>query len=209
MPEPLTIPGAPAELMAKINARRARIPAGMVMIDSDSEGAKPDDADAEAQKEGFKSDHSKQSVLADLASERAARQDLEKRVNDLQGSAEILENLRKALTPEGEKPDPTKDLAQTVAELQQWKAQREQDDARDVLARRIAEAAGVTDLADLALIKAQADEVAMKALADRLKSGAKPGTPKPDRSVGQGGDSQGGGSVSAGRDLYRDRHKKN
>ena len=64
---------------------------------------------------------------------------------------------------------------------------------RDALAAKIATDAGVTDARDVALIQAQPDEAAMKALATRLAGDPadadrkRRGVPKPDLSAGRSG----------------------
>ena len=65
MPNPFTIPGAPAELMKLINARRASIPAGLMMMAGDQPDA-PSGDDQPGDLGGFKSQQSKDAVLADL-----------------------------------------------------------------------------------------------------------------------------------------------
>ena len=121
-----------------------------------------------------------------LREEREARKALEKQVTALKGSTDVLDALRKALMPEDGKPDPTADLAQQVADLRRERDEAKRQQERTKLATTIAGESGVTDLRDLSLIAAQADEDAMRALAERLK-GATP-TPKPDPSAGQSGD---------------------
>ena len=195
MPNPFTIPGAPAELMARINARRALLaPGAMMMADpppadppaQPASGAQPPAGQAPA--DGFKSEESKQAVLADLHAEREARKQLQQEVAALKGSVGILDDLRKALAPDG-KPDPQVDLAAQVAAMRKQLDDAATEAAQHKLATSVAAEHGVTDVGDVALIAAQASEDAMKALAARLK-GATPGPnmPKPDPSAGRSGD---------------------
>ena len=180
-----TIPGAPAELLERINARRARIPAGLMMM-ADEAGAtpaedapevKPDEGDKPLGPGGEKA----------LREEREARKALEKEVAALKGSTGVLDALRKALNPDGDKPDPDVDLAQQVAELRRERDEAKAEKERAALAQQIAGDVGVADIRDVALIAKQSGEDAMRALAERLK-GATPAVPKPDPSAGKTGD---------------------
>ena len=194
MHNPFIIPGAPAELMARINARRALLAPGAMMMadpppaDPPASGTPPPAADPAAGVDGFKSEESKKSVLADLHAEREARKQLQQEVAALKGSVGILDDLRKALTPDGT-PDPKVDLAAEVAAMRKQLDDAAAQAAQHKLATTVANEHGVTDIGDVALIAAQAGEDAMKALAVRLK-GATPGPirPKPDPSAGHSGD---------------------
>ena len=183
----LTIPGAPAELLERINARRARIPAGLMMM-ADEAGATP----AEAAPEGKPDEGDKPLGPGGekaLREEREARKALEKEVAALKGSTSILDALRKALTPDGDNPDPNVDLAKQVAELRRERDEAKADRERTKLAQDIAGEIGVADVRDVALIAAQQGEAAMRALAERLKGATPtPSVPKPDPSAGKTGD---------------------
>lgn len=125
---------------------------------------------------------SKQAVLADLASERDKRQDLERQVQALQAAqAAQSEALAKAF---GLKPEETSDvsvLASQVAALQKQFADTQRQNA--VLS--VANEHGITGKDDLDLLASVADEAKMRALAGRIKaSDGTPGTPKPDLSQG-------------------------
>lgn len=193
-----TIPGAPAELMARINARRERFLPGMVMVVADlgappATDQPPAKPDPDAAKGGpgtddFKSEESKRAVLADLAAEREARKELQKRIDAMEGPVGLLSTLRQVLAPDGN-PDPQADLAAQVAELRKERDEAVARDARMALATSMAKESGVTDIGDIGLIAAQSGEAAMRALAARLTGGT-PGapTPKPDPSAGHSGE---------------------
>ena len=198
MPYAFTIPGAPADLMARINARRDRFAPGMTMLadpatppPAGDQGETPPDATPPGGPgtDDFKSEESKRSVLADLAAEREARKELQRKIADMEGSVGVLSALRQVLAPDG-KPDPQADLAAQVAELRRERDESKAKEARMTLAGTVAAESGVTDITDVALIAAQAGEDAMRALAARLKGATPAGasTPKPDPSAGHSGD---------------------
>ena len=81
MPNNSMIPGAPQGLMDRIHARAARIPPGLMMMAEDA--SEVDGADDAGKGDDFKSEHSKQAVLADLAKEREERKTLQKQVEEL------------------------------------------------------------------------------------------------------------------------------
>ena len=126
--------------------------------------------------------------LRALQAERDARKQLEAEVAKLKGSTGVLDELRKALAPQGAEPDPQADLA----------AQ-----ARQQLAVEVATAAGVTHAGDVALIAAQTDKGAMEALALRLKGAMPAGTPKADPSAGKSGDPKPSSLADAINQHYR------
>lgn len=123
-----------------------------------------------------------------LQAEREARKQLEAEIAQLKGSTSVLDELRKALTPQGAEPDPQADLAAQVAEMRKQLDEAAAAQARQQLAVEVATAAGVTHASDVALIAAQTDKGAMEALALRLKGATPAGTPKPDPSTGHSGD---------------------
>lgn len=196
MPNPeFHIPGAPAELMAIINTRRATIPVGLTMM-ADEPAPEAPAADtpspdpAPAPDDGFKSEESKRAVLADLHKEREERKALQQQITEMQQSLSVVEQLRKALTtPDAPAPENPADLAAQIAEMKAQLEQATQAQTRTSLAEGIADEIGITAMGDIKLIAAQQDEGAMRALAARLK-GATPGpiTPKPDPSAGRSGD---------------------
>ena len=126
--------------------------------------------------------------LRALQAERDARKQLEAEVAKLKGSTGVLDELRKALAPQGAEPDPQADLAAQVAEMRKQLDDAAAAQARQQLAVEVATAAGVTHAGDVALIAAQTDKGAMEALALRLKGAMPAGTPKPDPSTGHSGD---------------------
>lgn len=221
MPKTYTfnIPGAPVELLAQINARATRIPNGMSMMADQQQdvsskqgsGDNPEADDAKAgdeqREDGFKSEHSKQALLSDLAKERDERKALQKQVEELGPIKAQMEQLAAVF---GKPADDKVDPMEIIAEMQ-----RRLDEA-DAAAAHAALVADVTknydslSASDVALVGQLSEREAMEALAKRLSEGVKPDIPRSDRSVGRGGSGKAeGGSVSAGRDLYRDRHTKN
>ena len=133
---------------------------------------------------GFKSEESKNAVLADLAKERDARQALEARL-DAQNKA-FAEALGVTETPKGE------DLAETVKALQSQIAQ----DRHAALLDRVAAANGIDDEhkdllteTDPEKLKAQAAKVGALVAAKNAAAG----TPAFQANPGQG---QGGASAS-------------
>ena len=74
MSHPFTLPGAPAELLAKINARRARIPAGMTMSGAPPEPQRPEGvSDDEWAALG---DPGKRAIVRERAAREQAERDL-------------------------------------------------------------------------------------------------------------------------------------
>jgi hypothetical protein len=126
----------------------------------------------------------KSAVLADLAKERKARQALEDQVKELAPLKEQMEALAAAF---GVKPAEGDKAADTLSTMQAQIAQMQRDNA--VLAA--ASLHGITDQADLDLLKSSALEGdALAAMAERLKPAGDDGkpTPKPDLSQGGKGD---------------------
>lgn len=127
----------------------------------------------------FKSEHSKATVLADLAKERDARQALEA---DLNGFKTAL------TTAFGIKTDSADDDTALLSKLQEQVTQMQQESA--VL--RLANEHGITDKDDLALLGSVTDADARGRLAERLaaKGDESPasGTPKPDLTQGGKGE---------------------
>ena len=124
----------------------------------------------------------------------------------LKALQEERDALQKALNP-GKEPDPTADLTEQVAALAKKLEDREAEDARDALAKSVAAGAGITDVNDVALIKAQGGEEAMRALAARLKGtpvAAGGRIPRPDPSQGMRGGS-GGGRATSVREVMEER----
>lgn len=113
---------------------------------------------------GFKSQESKDAVLADLAK---AREQL-KKFEEAQAEAEKakLSDIERAKT---EAEEARAELAKVQAESARY---------------RIAAKHGLTDEADLELLASVTDEEAMERLAARIAVPSTPGTPKPDMSGG-------------------------
>ena len=210
MPNPFNIPGAPAALIAKINARRATIPAGLMMMADGDEAAKPEASDAGDTKPDTdpKGDDEQlgEGGKRALQAEREARRSLEDQVKQLAPLKGQMEAIAAAF---GVKPSPNTDLASQVAELQQQVATMTAKRDHDSLVASVVANHDSLSAADVALVAELSEREAMEKLAARLAEGAKPGIPRPDPSVGKGGESKAdGGSVSAGRDLFRERHQK-
>lgn len=141
--------------------------------------------------------------LKALQAEREARKQLEAEIAKLKGSAGVLDDLRKALTPQGAEPDPQVDLAAQVAEMRKQLDAAAAKEAHSKLAVEVATAAGVTNASDVALIAAQTDKGAMEALALRLKGATPAGTPKADPSAGKSGDPKPSSLADAINQHYR------
>lgn len=141
--------------------------------------------------------------LKALQSEREARKQLEAEIAKLKGSAGVLDDLRKALTPQGAEPDPQVDLAAQVAEMRKQLDAAAAKEAHSKLAVEVATAAGVTNASDVALIAAQTDKGAMEALALRLKGAMPAGIPKADPSAGKSGDPKPSSLADAISQHYR------
>lgn len=164
--------------------------------DGDKDG-KPADGDAGDKGDGFKSEGSKQAVLADLAKERDARQALQKQVDELAPLKDLAAAINGGKQKDDDKGATPEDAIKAV------------NDLRDELAvERLARANGITDEKDIAiLLGTKAD--ARSDLAARLKPGTTTGTPKPDPSAGRGSGGDGKAtSVATGRALYEERHGK-
>ena len=87
-----------------------------------------------------------------LQAERDARKALEAQVKELQGKAKdadeakkVIDGLAALFAKDGDKPDPTADLAALVAELKRESDETKAAKVRDALAAKIATDAGVTD----------------------------------------------------------------
>ena len=120
---------------------------------------------------GFKSQESKDSVLADLA-------DARKRLKQFEEAQAEAEKAKLS------------DIERAQTEAQE--ARKAADEARTEVARyRIAAKHGITSEDDLELLASVTDEAAMERLAARIAKPATPGTPKPDLSAGSAGGSTG------------------
>lgn len=200
-----------AELAEIIAAHKAIFGAAIMLADDggaepkgdEPKGDEPDGGPDSGDKSGEKLG---EAGIKALQGERDARKALEKEVADLKSAKTTLDALQRALNP-GKEPDPTADLTEQVAALAKKLEDREAEDARDALAKTVAADAGITDVNDVALIKAQGDEAAMKALAARLK-GTPVATggriPRPDPSQGMRGGS-GSGRPTSVREVMEER----
>ena len=137
-----------------------------------------------------------------LHSEREARKEADRKVAALESQ---MSRLAQALGVQSD--DTTSKDADQVAAL----TGKVDELLQTVAVTQIAADHGITDKDDLALLREQPTEDAMRRLAARIKpatgDGSKPNTPKPDPSTGRGGgtDSKTTG-VSAGRDLFKSTH---
>lgn len=141
--------------------------------------------------------------LKALQAEREARKQLEAEIAKLKGSAGVLDDLRKVLTPQGAEPDPQVDLAAQVAEMRKQLDAAAAKEVHSKLAVEVATAAGVTNASDVALIAAQTDKGAMEALALRVKGAMPAGIPKADPSAGKSGDPKPSSLADAISQHYR------
>ncbi|MGC0251515.1 hypothetical protein [Pseudactinotalea sp. Z1748] len=134
---------------------------------------------ADATGNGFKSEHSKQSVLSDLARERAERQQLKAELDTFKSS--IAEAF-------GVKPEPADDGKDLLSELQDQVATMRHESAL----LRLANQHKITDEQDLELLGTAKDAEAMEVLAKRLApsedGGQGSGIPKPDLTQGARGE---------------------
>ena len=138
----------------------------------------------------------KAAVLADLAAERDKRQALEQQVNQLtQAQQQQADALAKAF---GLKPEETSDVAALAAQVTQLQEQFATASHENAVLSA-ANAHGITDKADLDLLRSVKDEQTMRALAQRIASQAAPSTPKPD--LTQGGQSSPGATSTPEKDL--------
>ncbi len=214
----------PAELAEIIATHRREFGGDWTMLDDQITGGRDaarkqcDDAKAGAEKgsgkaedggkpaEDWKSEHSKASVLAELAQERKARQKLEADVQKFQASSAQLEKLDKiAEVFAPEKKGDKSDLSETIiARLEKIELKA----AANELARKH----GITSDEDVALLMGISDAKTREALAARIapaKGDANDHKParKGDPALGKGGtQNSGGSSVAAGRTLYESIH---
>lgn len=196
----------PAELREIIATHRALF-GGFTMQTDASEapaggGDKGEDKAQQQPSDGFKSEHSKSAVLADLATERDKRQALEAEVAKLAP----LQKLVEALAPEAKSAEDS-----TQAALDAITQRLAAAEHRALVAEH---GEGLSD-EDKAILSKISDPDVMGEVAARMRdatSAEQPGTPrrnpKPDRSAGRGGDVKSSGSVASGRDLYRERHSQ-
>ena len=195
----------PVDLADIIDTHR-RLFGGLVMM-ADEPAEKTEDKPAEKTEGDKPEEKLQEGGLKALQAERDARKALEAKVKELEGAKGVLDKLAEVFAKDGQKPDPNADLAAQVAELLKRDEDAKAEKARDALARQVAKANDIIDVTDIELLAKQADEDAMKALAARLKGVPAARGPKPDPSQGKGGSgSANGGSVTAGRDLYHERH---
>lgn len=127
-----------------------------------------------------------------LESERTARKELEKQIQQLQqGQADQVAAIAAAfgIKTEGAKPDDVvSTLQEQVSEMQ-----------HERIVSRVARKHQITDDDDVEILSSAKDEQAMERLAARLAAKADssgPGTPKPDLTQGgKAGDSKGGSTA--------------
>lgn len=170
-PNPFAISGAPAELTERINARRARIPAGL-MMKADEQGG--DDAPPPAADEPLGA-----AGVRALQQEREARGELEKQLKAMQDQFASLAQAFGVKAEKGAKPDETvADLTKIVGGMQ-----------RDLAVERLARKHGITDEDDISALGAVSDEGTRAKLAARLApqdAGAdKPQDASADKDKGQ------------------------
>ena len=135
--------------------------------------------------------------LKALQSERDARAAAEARVKAVEAE---LEKLHRANETEAQRIQRERDEAMSAVSAKDAKiASYEACDEAGLSLKWAPRLVGSTPEELLADAKAMAAELSAK---DR------PGTPKPDQSQGATGSNPVGGSVSAGRDLFRDMHAK-
>lgn len=174
-------PGLPARMR---NFRFFALPEGAAGAGAPAaSGGQP--ASSESEDSGFKSEHSKQTVLSDLAKERDARKALETTISDMQKTQK--DQMSAIATAFGVSPDAKDaDGAQLLATLQGQVAGIQHES----LVYRIAAHHKLTEDDDIDLLKSAKDEEVMTKLAVRLalQSDGTPPTPKPDSSQGGKGE---------------------
>ena len=179
----------PAEL-AEIIATHRREFGGFVMEEPPNQPeplAGNDDGDSGKQGvDGFKSEHSKQSVLADLATARQERNELRAKVEKLEPLAAQLEKLTKALAPESEDGD-EQATSDALAAIQKRLDEADLRASVEALARKHK----IDSDEDVALLASISDAKQREALAARIAPGdqgnKKNWPPRPDPSIGKGG----------------------
>ena len=154
MPNPFTIPGAPIELMERINARRSRIPAGMMMMAGEQSQPDPESQQGDPQLNADAGDQPLGPAgMEALRKERDRADELDKQVKALSGQ---FAKLAQALGVDA-KSDAAADLGAVVANLTM------RLDVAD-----LARTHGITDAEDIAALYAVTDETARGKLAARL-----------------------------------------
>lgn len=181
----------PAEL-AEIIAIHRREFGGFVMeeLPNQSEPSAGDNAGDSGKHDqgadGFKSEHSKQSVLADLATARQERNELRAKVEKLEPLAAQLEKLTKALAPESEDGD-EQATSDALAAIQKRLDEADLRASVEALARKHK----IDSDEDVALLASISDAKQREALAARIAPGdqgnKKNWPPRPDPSIGKGG----------------------
>lgn len=200
---------APEEL-AEIIAIHREMFGGFTMQDEAPDEQPADKPEAPQQPDGFKSEHSKQSVLADLAKERDERQKLAAQVEQLAP----LQKLLDVIAPDAKSAENPADAALRALEERIAASEKSVADANH--RALVAEHGSGLDDADKAIISKITDPALMGEIAARLREAAasnQPSTfgrriPKPDPTVGSGVDAK-SSSVAAGRDLYKERRSNN
>lgn len=153
--------------------------------DATADGKPTQTAPAATTQTGDDGKGGKAAVLADLATERDKRQELEQQVQTLTKAQQAqTDALAKAFGIKPEETSDTSALAAQVTTLQEQFAQTQHQNA--VLS--VANEHGITDKDDLTLLTSVKDEATMRTLAARIqKASETPGTPKPDRTQGGSG----------------------
>ena len=151
MPNPFTIPGAPPELMQRINARRARIPAGLTMMADDTDPAGDQQGNQSSSDEPLGAPG-----IEALRKERERADELDKQVKALQ---QQFTSLGEALgaKPKGKDEDAIAAVQRTVDAL-----------TNGLAVERLARTHRITDQDDIDALAAVADADARAKLAARL-----------------------------------------
>lgn len=152
---------------------------------TETEAEEDSEEEAEEDSDGFKSEESKEAVLADLKKERDRRKKLqadhEAQVEDLNGTISEKETA----------------VAERDAKLAQKDA--------EIHVLKLAITHGISSETDLKLLTAVEDKEARDSLAERLGKAADKNFIISESGTGNG---DVGGTVAAGRDLYNERRKK-
>ena len=197
----------PVDLAEIIETHKALF-GGFTMTAGTPETGNPP-AEGEQQSDDFKSEHSKQSVLADLAKARLERQALQAQVNELTPFKDQFAKLQEVFAPK--QSDDKAETADALTEI----TRRIEASELSAEVERLARTYKIDDDDTVALLKAVPDKTQREALAKRLapteddKPKDNRRQPRPDPSVGKsGGDGSKTTSVDSGRSLYADMHKK-
>ena len=169
MPNPFTIPGAPPELMQRINERRARIPASLTMMADDPDPA-GDQQGEQTQGNEPKGDGDPLGApgIEALRRERERADELDRQVKALQQQFSAIGEALGA-KPKGKDEDALTTVQTALSDIR-----------TELAVEKLARAHRITDEDDIATLAAVTNPEARAKLAARLAP-AKDDEPKPKR----------------------------